>query len=80
MSLRPSMRALPLKAGYTLGELARASGLDRRRVKRLLDKAGVIILPGRRPLVSLSELELKCRVLWEGIKAAEMLRQGLEDD
>jgi hypothetical protein len=75
------MRALPLKAAYTLGELARAASLERRKLRRLLDEAGVVFVrTRRRALVPLSELELKCRPLWEGIKAAEMLRQDSEED
>ena len=65
------MAELPLRAVYTIAELARAARLDRRRLRRALDEAGVIFLrSGRVSLVSLSELERKVPTLWEGIKAA----------
>lgn len=65
------MADLPLRAAYTVAELARASRIERRRLRRALDDAGVIFLrSGRVNLVSLSELERKVPTLWEGIKAA----------
>jgi hypothetical protein len=68
------MADLPLRAAYTLGELARASCIERRRLARILERAGVsFLMSGRVRLVSLSELERKVPPLWEGIKAAYAL-------
>jgi AraC-like DNA-binding protein len=65
------MADLPLKPLYTVGDLARASGMSRRRLQRILAQAGVTFLrSGTIYLVSLSELELKAAPFWEGIKAA----------
>jgi hypothetical protein len=65
------MADLPLRAAYTVGELARASFIERRRLLRILEQAGVaFVMSGRVRLVSLSELERKVPPLWEGIKAA----------
>ncbi|MGO8998002.1 MAG: hypothetical protein ACLQVI_32170 [Polyangiaceae bacterium] len=65
------MTDLPLRAAYTVTELARATGIERRRLQRALEDAGVRFLQaGRVRLVSLSEIERKVPLLWEGIKAA----------
>jgi hypothetical protein len=62
---------LPIKSAYSITELARASGIERRTLKRLLTRSGVdFVGSGRILYVSLSELEVKVRPLWEGIKAA----------
>ena len=62
---------LPLRAAYSIGELARAARVDRRRLARVLEEAEVtFLMSGRVRLVSLSELESKVPTLWEGIKAA----------
>jgi len=62
---------LPLRAAYSIGELARAARVDRRRLARVLEEAEVtFLMSGRVRLVSLSELERKVPTLWEGIKAA----------
>jgi len=62
---------LPLRAAYSIGELARAARVDRRRLARVLEQADVtFLMSGRVRLVSLSELEGKVPTLWEGIKAA----------
>ena len=76
--LRPSLQNLPLRALYNIGELARASGIERRKLKRLLVAARVELL-STVSFVPLSELEVKVRPLWEAIKAAHALR-GLIDD
>ncbi len=68
---------LPLRAAYTVAELARASGIERRRLRRILDDAGVtLVRSGRVCLVSLSELERKVPQLWEGIQVAYALGGG----
>ena len=67
---RNGMADLPLRAAYTIGELSRASSIERRRLLRILEQAGVSFLfVGKVRLVSLSELERKVQPLWEGIKA-----------
>jgi hypothetical protein len=70
------MRSLPLKAMYTVGQLARAASIDRRALKHILEENEVrFVRSGRWWLVSLSELERKVPPLWEGIKAVAELRQ-----
>jgi hypothetical protein len=74
------MAALPVRALYTVGELTKATAIPRRRLVRLLDDARVrYIRAGRLMYVPLSELEEKVQPLWEGIKAAEMLRHAVDD-
>jgi hypothetical protein len=78
VSLRPSMQLLPLKALYTVGELASAAGVERRSLRLLLEQAGCeLIASGNAYYVSLADLELKVRPLWEGIKAAQALAKEL---
>jgi hypothetical protein len=78
--VRETLARLPIKAVYTIGELARASSIERRKLKRLLEREGVEFLrSGRISYVSISELEVKARPLWEGIKAAHALR-GFVDE
>ncbi len=73
----PGMPDLPLRAAYSMAELARVSGIERRRLQQLLEEAGVTLLPcGRARLVSLSEIERKVPLLWEGIKAAYAIGGG----
>jgi hypothetical protein len=73
--VRQTLAPLPIKALYTMGELARASSIERRRLRRLLEREGVeLLVSGRISYVPLSELEVKVRPLWEGIKAAHALR------
>lgn len=67
-----------LKAVYTVGELATMAGLERRRMGRLLDKAGVsYITVGRVRMVAISELQKKCGSLWESSKLVGYLA-GIE--
>jgi hypothetical protein len=67
---RSGLEDLPLRAAYTIAELSRASHIERRRLRRILEQAGVtFVMSGRVRLVSLSELERKVSPLWEGIKA-----------
>jgi hypothetical protein len=73
------MKQLPLRAMYTVGELARAASMDPRAMATLLRDSEVrIFRTGRWYLVSLSELEVKVRPLWDGIQAAEALRRAME--
>jgi hypothetical protein len=74
------MRNLPLKAMYTVGQLARAASMDRRALKHILEDNEVrFVRSGRWWFVSVSELERKVPPLWEGIKVVADLRQ-LEGD
>jgi hypothetical protein len=67
---------LPVRGFYKIAELARALGTTRWRIGQMLAQAGVeLYVPGKVALVPLSELEAKAKPLWEGIKAAEKLRQ-----
>jgi hypothetical protein len=68
------MNALPVRAVYSIGELARAANVERRRLVRILEQADVcFVTTGRVRLVPLSEIERKVPPLWEGIKAAYAL-------
>ncbi len=70
------MRKLPVKALYTVGQLARAASMDPRAFKLILEENEVrFVRSGRWWFVSISELERKLPPLWEGIKAAQELRQ-----
>jgi hypothetical protein len=70
------MRALPLRAMYTVGQLAHAAGMTRLGLLRVLEQNEVtLVRSGRWWFVSLAELERKVPPLWEGIKAVEELRQ-----
>jgi hypothetical protein len=74
-----STDGLPLRAMYTLGELAKVSTIERRRLRRILEKAGVRALRvGKLWVYSLSDLQARARPLWEGIVAAEVLRQAAD--
>ena len=71
---------LPLRALYSLTQLAKACSLDARTMRAVLDEAGVRFLKtGQSWWVPLSELELKVPPLWESIKAAEMFRHLVEE-
>ena len=73
------MAALPLRAAYYLSDLARAASMSRWRMRRLLEGSGVEVMRvGRMTLIPLSELEAKVWPIWEGIKAAEVLRQAID--
>jgi hypothetical protein len=76
-----SMANLPLRALYPLTALAKASTMDRRTLRAVLERAGVELFVTHTSVwVPLSELELKVRPLWESIKAAEMLRQLVDEE
>jgi hypothetical protein len=67
---------LPVRGFYKIAELARAAGMTRWRIVRLLKHFGVELhSPSKVALVPLHELETKAKPLWEGIKAAERLRR-----
>ena len=72
---------LPLRAVYPLGALAKAASMDRRTLRRVLDRSGVRCFETDTSVwIPLSELELKVPALWESIKAAEMLRRLTDDE
>jgi hypothetical protein len=74
------MAALPVRALYTIAELATAAGRTRWQIERVLGRAGVRwVSAGRARFVSLADLEMRVRPLWEGIKAAEMLRHAADE-
>jgi hypothetical protein len=76
-----SRQDLPIQALYPLALLARASGADRRTLKGVLDRAGVLCFQTSTSVwVPLSEIELKVPRLWESIRAAQMLRHLAEDE
>ena len=73
------MPDLQVRAAYSIAELSRVSCIERRRLLRVLQEAGVTFLPcGRTRLVSLFEVERKLPLLWEGIKAAYALMDDIE--
>jgi hypothetical protein len=75
-----SLMDLPLRALYPMAQLARATGMGRTRLRAALDRAGVrLFRSGRTSWVPLSEIQGKVPALWECIRAAEMLRQLLEE-
>jgi hypothetical protein len=72
---------LPLRAAYPLRALAKAASMDRRTLRRVLERESVRCFRTAKSVwVPLSELELKVPALWESIKAAEMLRHLVEDE
>jgi len=74
---RRAERALPIQAFYSLPELARASGISRFKLRRMLESKGIAFeRSGRSVLVGLSELEKKYPELWDSIKIAASLRRA----
>ena len=79
MRPRQEFFALEVKALYTVGELATASGVDRRTLRLLLVEAGCDLLAsGNAYYVSMADLELRARPLWDGIQAAQALLRELQ--
>lgn len=71
---RPPTVNLPIKPLYSLTELARACGVDRRVLRTFFLREGLAILgEGKLSFVSLSEIEQKLPSFVEGIKAAHCL-------
>ena len=68
---------LPVRAAYTLSELARAASFTRRRLVRLLEHLGIHTMrSGSLILVPLVEIEEKAWPFWESIRLAAQLRHG----
>jgi hypothetical protein len=66
---------LPIRAFYTVPELAKASSLSRPRTLRILRKLGVrMVRLDRHWLVPLDELERKGQPFWAAVRAAELRR------
>jgi hypothetical protein len=69
---------LPIKPFYSLSELARVCGVERRALRKLFHREGVELLgSGKLAFVSLSEIERKLPTLFEGIRAAHNILEGL---
>jgi AraC-like DNA-binding protein len=69
---------LPIKPFYSLSELARVCGVQRRTLRKLFHREGIELLgSGKLAFVSLSEIERKLPTLFEGIRAAHHLLDGL---
>ena len=72
------VQPLPLRALYTVGELARAVGVSRYMMTRLLRAKGVELLrSGRRLIVPLCEIEEKLPLLWRSVLLAEAARTSI---
>ncbi len=75
------MKPLPLRAVYSVGELAEASGVDRRRLRRALTVAGVpLIKIERLYLVLLPDLERNGRLFWDAIQVAQARKEEVDED
>ncbi len=60
-----------LRPFYSIRELARASRIERRQLRRMLVERGVeLFYVGRRPYVPLSEIVAKLKPLWDSMGAA----------
>jgi hypothetical protein len=71
------LTTLEVRAFYSINELARVAGVTTYRLLRLLRRNRVTFLQaGRAVFVPLSEIRLKIPPLWDGLKAAEELRQS----
>jgi AraC-like DNA-binding protein len=71
MKDRPSPPRLPLRALYTISELARATGMSRRYLRRALEERGVtLFVVAGRPWVPLSEIKAKLGTLWDSTMAS----------
>jgi hypothetical protein len=72
------MIALPIKPIYSLTELARVCDVERRALRQLFAREGIVVIGrGKLSFVSLSEIERKLPVFFEGIRAAHFLLQDL---
>lgn len=62
---------VPLRPLYTISELARATRIERRRLRRMLVECSVeLFYVSGRPYVPLSELIAKLKPLWDSMGAA----------
>ena len=71
---RRGVQALPLRAMYSLAELARAASMDHRTLKRMFAAGGVELQTiGRITFVRITELQEKALPFWEAIQAVQTL-------
>jgi hypothetical protein len=66
---------MAMKAVYSVGELAKLTGLSRKRILKLLQERGVNLSKDTRPMyVFLSELQRALPELWESLVICEGAR------
>jgi hypothetical protein len=71
---------LPVRSVYKLSELARAAGVTRWRMVRILESLDIdLYRPGSVGLIPVHELETKAKLLWDAIRCAERIRQDARD-
>jgi hypothetical protein len=71
---------LPIKAVYRIGDLAKATNIPWRRLKRMLENVDVEFMRvGRLWLVPLSEIETKARPLFDKIVLDQRAKRALDD-
>jgi hypothetical protein len=71
---KQAVRALPLRAMYALGELARAASMDPRTLRHMLAEGGVEFYGhGRITFVRITDLHEKAFPLWEAIQTVQTL-------
>jgi hypothetical protein len=74
---RQRLPTLPLKAVYTVGELAAAIGISRVRIARILRVCDVkVFAKGRSVYIPLSEIREKLEPIWQGILEAQRVLEG----
>jgi hypothetical protein len=77
---REGIRPLPLRAMYSMNELAGAASMDRRTLKRMLDDCGVEFHPvGRVTFIRITELRDKASPIWEAIQTVQALMVDPDD-
>ena len=78
----PGLGRIPPRPLYSIRELARATGIGRDRLRRMLVERDVeFFYVGGRPCVPLSEIVAKLKPLWDSVQASESLRgEGDEED
>ena len=73
------MNRLPIKAAYTLSELAKALSVDRRTLRHILAYQGVETFgDSKLVLISIAEIERKLPSLFEGMKLVHSLLESIE--
>ena len=71
---------LPVRAFYSVGELARAGNVPAYRLLRLFRRNGISLLPvGRVFYVTLDEIQRRIPPLYRSLLAAEDLRRGADN-
>ncbi len=73
------MKPMRIQALYSVATLARAAGVDRRRMRRFLEASGLeFIRIDAAYYVTITDLEAKVRRLWDAIQSAEGMKRYLE--